>query len=1722
MSEDLLQFQSTLNGEYPKMDSTSTLENPFTNSHLNDSMIEKNHHSNENGTTSNNSQENTEINDNNENSDAKASHNIMHHTTNNNTSNITNTTNENNGQCPASNTSGFVLSDHLVPSFVPPADDIDRQHLDLTRTNTDLIDRDTVAAVAATAAATVSINHISENGNKRGYPELADGTADTTSHKKQQMDPTVGSVDDSLNDFNNTNAETLHMQDSLNQNVGQQDSSTSINPQKGNVLDLTSKSKIIKFTPNRTSENIKKPHLYLTNPNSKKNRRESTKGPPKNSRFFKVYNVDGSKPSKPSSIHHYNPYRYPQNRSKLNPHPDFIKSKREDPTPAQIATIAGLSVSPDQNNDLTSALPNELLDPIPKYTNLSIPELTPTMDEFEDIYSYIESIKEIGEKYGAVKIRPPKEFSPKFSINLESFWIKSNRQLWRSPSDELNTRCEFYRQLKDALATQNVSINKLPCIDKRVIDLYRLYRVVNIRGGFENCCNDKLWAQIGRELGFYGKISSSLSSSIKSVYQKYITPWEILNKDNQNQDFLNLARNDESRCLFSHDEFLKKSSDLPIILGSSTPFQRNRQTLLDAGFSTYFDQATTQKKGITLSDNQTLPNYNFYNWSDSTCVDDALPTELKISSLYTLKQFYDKSRILKTQLLNKFKEAEHYKFENLNYLENTFWDLLENKNIMFETEVSLDQSTTIHDSSCENKFLSDKNGNLSDTILGSLNFNNTTISDGSMLQYIDSDSATTYHSYLNFCMFYGSKSWSIEDHWLYNIDYHYLGDAKSFYVIPPEYQEKYEELLKTNLESRNKENERTSQTLKLFEKEIINYDIYNACLENQVCYDINLPRSRPNDVRFEKLVENESTPIRFNTDIMFSPKYLKENGIPVYHTFQEVGDMIIKFPKSYSSYFSLGTSVTESINIAGVDWLKYSLQVSKWFQKQQLIPRFSTFSMYLAAARTAKDQRILKLIKPTVEELVREEIYKRTEIRKLMTEVTFNEDYKIVNDLSQVQREISNIIINDTDNETVGTKLASKLGNWNKVTDADLADIFPTFILVRHITNKQSVFTMSIDCYKEKYQTEAFQAMNYECKMISLVTDDYLLETVNILNEKLGSADEWIKKYHDILSKTGKPYLKDVLRIFELGKAIFFENNIRYYEDEETIYKQAFNEYLNLKAEINKTQGWAKKAKWFLNFSVENNNQLLPFNELKSLVDEIKDLNILTEEIEGIIVIAKETSEFDQLATLALNKDVKDIDMEELKKLQSIGSESKVEIESFKLIDKIVKRSDWLELLTSKLETPKALEEVYLKGKELESNNADDIELLNKFEEMHIKCEKVYSKYEKLKDDEEKVSLEDLVELDAQCNDLPLHDAKRYIKSLITEHEHITEMVLPILKTVEEKVEKVRNENDFAKRIEIFLKYSDIIGRKMSNINIEFTSKALSKFKEFEAASKLFKEQLIDGPKTIYKEINEKFKKLLTFGKDEFKFNNMSESDCLNYLVSYDMDILNSDEERYCVCRQLHEGNMVECERCKQWFHFNCIGYTGGNGSGGNGNGGGHGGGGSSDDNNKYLCPLCDIDNKFPTTRKFYTDVSKKTTLDQILAFSNTLIDQCSISILYENTFLQITLKYYDYYDQLVHSSGIAHEVLPDESSTAPGSGDASDPDHASGRLVILEDDVGKLRKLLQKVDGCVINFDRFQRVLRNKYYSRCHTVEGRMDEDVGEGTDATTSDQRLWVRYIR
>ncbi len=154
------------------------------------------------------------------------------------------------------------------------------------------------------------------------------------------------------------------------------------------------------------------------------------------------------------------------------------------------------------------------------------PSYRPNEEEFKDPFEYIRKIRPEAEKYGICKVIPPDSWSPDFAINTEKFFFKTRRQELNSVEGGTRTHLQYVDQLAKFHKQHGMNLNRFPSVDKRPLDLYKLKKAVETRGGFEKVCKLKKWAEIGRDLGYSGKIMSSLSTSLKNSYQKWLHPYE--------------------------------------------------------------------------------------------------------------------------------------------------------------------------------------------------------------------------------------------------------------------------------------------------------------------------------------------------------------------------------------------------------------------------------------------------------------------------------------------------------------------------------------------------------------------------------------------------------------------------------------------------------------------------------------------------------------------------------------------------------------------------------------------------------------------------------------------------------------------------------------------------------------------------------------------------------------------------------------------------------------------------------------------------------------------------------------------------------------------------------------------------------------------------------------------------------------------------------------------
>ncbi|KAG9244712.1 PLU-1-like protein-domain-containing protein [Calycina marina] len=154
------------------------------------------------------------------------------------------------------------------------------------------------------------------------------------------------------------------------------------------------------------------------------------------------------------------------------------------------------------------------------------PTYRPTEEEFKDPFEYMLKITPEASKYGICKVIPPDSWKPEFAIDTERFHFKTRKQELNSIEGSTRANLTYLDQLAKFHKQHGLNLNRFPSVDKRPLDLFKLKKAVEARGGFEKVCKLKKWAEIGRDLGYSGKIMSSLSTSLKNSYQRWLYPYE--------------------------------------------------------------------------------------------------------------------------------------------------------------------------------------------------------------------------------------------------------------------------------------------------------------------------------------------------------------------------------------------------------------------------------------------------------------------------------------------------------------------------------------------------------------------------------------------------------------------------------------------------------------------------------------------------------------------------------------------------------------------------------------------------------------------------------------------------------------------------------------------------------------------------------------------------------------------------------------------------------------------------------------------------------------------------------------------------------------------------------------------------------------------------------------------------------------------------------------------
>uniref|UniRef100_A0A8C2DDG2 [histone H3]-trimethyl-L-lysine(4) demethylase n=1 Tax=Cyprinus carpio TaxID=7962 RepID=A0A8C2DDG2_CYPCA len=585
---------------------------------------------------------------------------------------------------------------------------------------------------------------------------------------------------------------------------------------------------------------------------------------------------------------------------------------------------------------MNQSRPNEFIPPP------ECPVFEPSWEEFADPFGFINKIRPIAENTGICKIRPPPGWQPPFACDVDRLHFTPRIQRLNELEAQTRVKLNFLDQIAKFWELQGCTL-KIPHVERKTLDLYVLYKLVNEDGGFDVVCKERKWTQIALKMGFApGK---AVGSHLRAHYERILYPYYLFQTGNSQKPTLTNDTKDKEykphdlpqrqsvqpaeTCTIARRAKRTKGRCFKSELGEvceNKPNLRRRMGSYVAkpepGTDPYFRFLYLLPK-ITLHVEQYIclvcggggdedrlllcdgcdDSYHTFclipplhdvpkgDWRCPKCLAQecgkpqvAFGFE-QASRDYTLRTFGDMADSFKSDYFNM---PVHVLIGLL--VEKEFWRLVST----IEEDVTVEYGADIASKDFGSGFPV-KNGTFKVSpeeegyLSSGWNLNNMPVLDASVLTHVTADICGMKLPWLYVGMCFSSFCWHIEDHWSYSINYLHWGEPKTWYGAPGYAAEQLENVMK-NLAP------------ELFE-------------------------SQPD--LLHQLVT------------IMNPNVLMEHGVPIYRTNQCAGEFVITFPRAYHSGFNQGFNFAEAVNFCTADWMPLGRQCVEHYRS---LNRYCVFS----------------------------------------------------------------------------------------------------------------------------------------------------------------------------------------------------------------------------------------------------------------------------------------------------------------------------------------------------------------------------------------------------------------------------------------------------------------------------------------------------------------------------------------------------------------------------------------------------------------------------------------------------------------------------------------------------------------------------------------------------------------------------------------------------------
>lgn len=1191
---------------------------------------------------------------------------------------------------------------------------------------------------------------------------------------------------------------------------------------------------------------------------------------------------------------------------------------------------------------------------------------------------------------------------------------------------------------------------KFPMLDKRPLDLYVLFKFVVRRGGYNNVINKKLWAQIGRDLGYKGKITSSVSSSLRTSYGRILFPLE-LHLGSKIFEFVEAGFPDTptegqdtaAECQDSPSKRRKLNTSAPLILGSAAEFSRSIRTKAAKGIYLNDPSLIDLKTPMVVAmrdakqevDSKKTDRYvvpigaaaqvnSSLKWLATLLpiLQDSsrLERNSKTSTVVLLRQFLERDSRVQEYLLHRYKdlltsegpaspEILHKVFMSYLYDKSEEFSRLENCPMLDLPQRGLEilrpssgnspshMNGGGHGAPGEMRSPEAKGPPSPRVIADPFDLANLPFLPDSImsaLQALDLENPNSLHSHLNLGLTFSVEGWKCEDHFTQLASMHFYGKPKQWLFIPELQFEKFEKLVEDTVQTEKAQSNRLmlnydpsawdfSKLINFTQTEGDKAKIQAECIRNSLENILNpYPETRENlsDAELRSLTRQSLT--RLNQDIWITPQMLSEHGIDFNSTIQEEGEMVLKYPKTFSTNISFGFSASEQVHFASKLWLKYAREGELWLGKQNLLPNFLLFKLLanypslldpINDAQLCISDQVLHEVLDLFSEMIDDELAARKYVRKnfRMKEVGIEERH-----------------IADTDANA----------------DDDFLLVFPTKVMIIK-KSSGSRFAMSLATFK-RYLEDAEKMGHSDNGPVSHVLKDsgYSLEMhLFYLDEKLKGFQRslrnysldftsWQRLYEEIMESRDKESLRIYKALLQEGQEIaaalsdigdtygrFLSPDYAEHNRERLKMVDLFKKQLrDLEAFVDESNAIIEQCQAIISLKhqqrIRNGGtetvavDLADHHEarenglklLVELVNVIPSLNFYAPEFDAIYEYKNEIQNFDRACRALIQQEVCTIP--ELDDMISLGTSFGVKIPSLSFIKRLRDRLKWCdtyEIIVSGGDPFSNRKDIFslndlrdFHDLGLASLSADDVDRLKCIDEFLVAGESYDAMIKAFVAGIETVMDVDLEKLDNLIVDMEdrskMKGTDRLFVVLQTYQQLVDikaqEPVITFLQLYSTKTHELFGVLQMLTELEkCSISYDSLQVKEdvaQTESWLKNASAYLDKARAFKSRSSQSSKYVCDA------ELFQKISLLVERCSVSLANNSVDTFENSSpYTFFHNLSEEGGSPIRYCLCREFEEGTMIECDTCHEWFHVSCVSAVSEIGE--------------EDDN--YSCPACNV-----------------------------------------------------------------------------------------------------------------------------------------------------------------